>query len=101
MSTLTAAAPTSLDLRAIDPRERHAIVFGRVDELQAGQSLQLLNDHDPQPLRAQLHDRALGRFEWTVLEAGPRVWRVQITRVGAKPIPVSNDSCCSGGACCG
>ena len=101
MSTLAAAAPSSLDLRAVDPRERHALVFSRVDELQAGQSLQLLNDHDPQPLRAQLQDRALGRFEWAVLESGPRVWRVQITRVGVKPIPLVTDSCCSGGACCG
>ena len=71
------------------------------DALQAGQTLQLVNDHDPRPLRFQLDDRAFGQFEWAALESGPEVWRVQITRVGIKPTPVDKDSCCSGGACCG
>ncbi len=101
MSVLAPVTPAAIDLRGIAPRQRHALVFGRVDALQAGQSLQLLNDHDPQLLRTQLDDRALGQFKWLSLESGPDVWRVQVTRVGAKPIPVANGSCCSGGACCG
>jgi uncharacterized protein (DUF2249 family) len=102
MSILATATTTAIDLRTIAPRERHALVFGRFDALQAGQSMELVNDHDPQPLRFQLDDRAFGQFEWAPLESGPAVWRVQIKRVGVKPIPVAtNDSCCSGGACCG
>ena len=101
MSALATATPDAIDLRTIAPRERHALVFGRFDALQAGQSMQLVNDHDPQPLQFQLDDRALGQFEWAPLESGPAVWRVQITRVGVKPIPVAKDSCCSGGSCCG
>lgn len=101
MSTVTTATPTAIDLRTIAPRERHALVFGRFDALQAGQAMQLLNDHDPEPLRFQLDDRALGQFEWATLESGTPVWRVEITRVGIKPIAAATDSCCSGGACCG
>lgn len=101
MSALATASPSAIDLRTITPRDRHALIFGRLDALQPGQSLQLLNDHDPQPLRFQLDDRAFGQFDWAPLESGPTVWRVQITRVGATPIPVAPDSCCSGGACCG
>jgi uncharacterized protein (DUF2249 family) len=101
MSTLATATPLAIDLRTIAPRERHALVFGRFDALQAGQSMQLVNDHDPQPLRYQLDDRAFGQFEWAPLESGPDVWRIQITRVGVRPVPVAADSCCSGGACCG
>ncbi|MDO9091617.1 MAG: DUF2249 domain-containing protein [Rubrivivax sp.] len=101
MSTLATANPAAIDLRTIAPRERHAMVFGRFDALQAGQSMQLVNDHDPQPLRFQLDERAFGQFEWAALESGPTAWRVQITRVGIKPIPAATDSCCSGGACCG
>jgi uncharacterized protein (DUF2249 family) len=101
MSTLATATPAAIDLRTIAPRERHALVFGRFGDLQLRQSMQLVNDHDPQPLRLQFADRALGQFEWTPLESGPSVWRVQITRVGVKPIPLATDSCCSGGACCG
>jgi len=101
MSTLDTLTPAAIDLRTLAPRERHAQVFGRFDALQAGQSMQLVNDHDPRPLRFQLDDRARGQFEWTPLEAGPDVWRVQITRVGVKPVVAATDSCCSGGACCG
>ena len=101
MSTFAATTAAAIDLRTIAPRERHALVFGRFDALQAGQAMQLVNDHDPLPLRFQFDDRTPGQFEWAALESGPDVWRVQITRVGIKPVPVVNDSCCSGGACCG
>ena len=102
MSTLaTATATTTIDLRTIAPRERHVLVFACFDALETGQAMQLVNDHDPQSLRLQLDDRAFGRFQWAALESGPSVWRVQITCVGIKPIPVANDSCCSGGACGG
>ena len=101
ISVLATGTPPAIDLRTIAPRDRHAIVFRRFDALQSGQSMQLLNDRDPQPLRIQLDDRAFGQFEWAALESGPEVWRAQITRVGVKTIPVATDSCCSGGACCG
>ncbi len=101
MSVLATATLPAIDLRTIAPRDRHAIVFSRFDTLQPGQQLQLVNDHDPLPLRFQLDDRAFGQFKWAALESGPQVWRVQITRVGVKPIPVATDSCCSGGACGG
>jgi uncharacterized protein (DUF2249 family) len=101
MSTLATNTPTAIDLRTIAPRDRHALVFARFDALHTGQAMQLVNDHDPQPLRFQLDDRAFGQFDWAALESGPSVWRVQVTRVGRQPIPVASDSCCSGGACCG
>lgn len=101
MSAPATATLPSIDLRTITPRDRHAIVFHRFDVLHPGQSLQLVNDHNPQPLRAQFDELAAGQFEWTALESGPTVWRAQITRIGAKPVPLADDSCCSGGACCG
>ena len=101
MSTLATATPAAIDLRTIAPRERHALVFGRFDALQAGQAMQLVNDHDPLPLRFQFDDRTPGQFEWTTLESGPAAWRVQITRIGAPSPKAASDSCCSGGACCG
>ena len=100
LATATATGP-DIDLRTIAPHDRHALVFSRFDALLPGQSLHLLNEHDPQPLRFQLDDRASGEFEWAPLESGPTVWRVQITRVGIKSPQVAADSCCSGGACCG
>ncbi len=103
--TATLTQPSHvLDLRTIPPRARHPLIFSRFDALARGQSLQLVNDHNPQPLRHQFEDRASGQFEWAVLEGGPAVWRIQITRTAdaAKPQPsAAGDSCCSGGACCG
>ncbi len=105
MSMPTTATPTAtstaIDLRTLAPCERHALIFGRFDALQAGQSMQLVNDHNPLPLRFQLEDRAPGSFEWAPMESGPAVWRVQITRLVVKPVAPATDSCCSGGACCG
>jgi uncharacterized protein (DUF2249 family) len=103
IATLT---PTTceLDLRTIPPRERHRLIFGHFGALATGESLQLVNDHNPQPLCYQFDDRACGQFEWSVLEAGPAVWRIQITRIAAAAAPVAGakgDTCCSGGACCG
>jgi len=43
-----------IDVRTIAPYERHAQIFGRLDALGAGESLQIVNDHDPVPLRMQL-----------------------------------------------
>ncbi len=103
--TATLTQPTyELDLRTIPPRERHGLIFARFGALATGQALQLVNDHNPQPLRFQFEDRAFGEFEWTTLEAGPAVWRIQIARIADAAAPAAGargDTCCSGGACCG
>ncbi len=93
---LTVASNT-LDIRKIAPHERHAIIFARFDELKTGESIELVNDHDPRPLHSQFQQRFANEFSWDYLEAGPDVWRVQI---GTKT-NVGGSSCCSGGNCCG
>jgi uncharacterized protein (DUF2249 family) len=42
----------SLDVRPMDPKVRHETIFARIDELVTGETLRLVNDHDPAPLRA-------------------------------------------------
>ena len=104
MSFTLPETDTLLDLRTLAPRERHARIFSGFAALATGQGLHLLNDHDPQPLRSQFDARVAGQFEWTALEAGPQVWRIQITRVADASTPQAAavaGSCCSGGACCG
>jgi uncharacterized protein (DUF2249 family) len=104
MSATLSPSATVLDLRTMPPRERHPSIFGRFERLAIGESLQLLNDHNPQPLRYQFEDRVAGQFEWLALETGPAVWRIRISRVADAPVAsagVRGDSCCSGGACCG
>ena len=95
--------PTSfaatIDVREISPRERHALIFRQFDALAPGQALQLVNDHDPQPLRQQFEVRSAGAFKWAYLQQGPDLWRVQISKT--EPAAATGGSCCSGGACGG
>jgi uncharacterized protein (DUF2249 family) len=92
---------TRIDLREIPPRNRHALIFSGFDALKTGEAIELVNDHDPVPLRDQFADRSPGGFEWSTLEASPQLWRVRIAKVKAIAVAVAADSCCSGGACCG
>lgn len=74
------ALPVVLDVRTIPPRDKHPSIFRTFDALTAGQSMLLVNDHDPRPLRYQLAAERPNCFEWTYEESGPAVWRVRIDR---------------------
>jgi uncharacterized protein (DUF2249 family) len=81
--TLMHAASTvrhQLDVREIPPRERHARIHELFDALAKGDSFVLVNDHDPKPLLYEFQIERAGQFDWTHLERGPEVWRIQITR---------------------
>jgi uncharacterized protein (DUF2249 family) len=75
---------TQLDVRTIHPRDRHPMIFNMFDNLQSGESFELVNDHAPTPLYYQfLHERP-DLFTWGKLEEGPDVWRVKITKESAQ-----------------
>lgn len=69
----------TLDVRPMPPRERHETIFDRVDQLATGETLRLVNDHDPAPLRYQLDATRPGQFRWEYVEQGPEQWSVDIT----------------------
>jgi uncharacterized protein (DUF2249 family) len=94
---MTASLASTLDLRHIAPSARHAHIFSSFAALLPGQSLQLVNDHDPQPLNEQLQMRSPGQFSWTYLEQGPQVWRVEIGKSAKAAAPASSGGCCGGG----
>lgn len=74
---------TQLDVRTIQPRDRHPMIFNTFDNLKPGESFELVNDHAPKPLYYQfLHERE-GLFAWEYIEEGPETWRVRITRTEA------------------
>jgi len=62
-----------LDIRPVAPREKHPVIFKTFDALAAGESFQLVNDHDPKPLYYQFEAERKNQFEWNYIEEGPRV----------------------------
>ena len=82
---MSSLASPRIDVREITPRDRHALIFNAFEGLKDGEALELVNDHDPVPLRVQFEDRLSGRFEWAYLESGPELWRVRIGRLSKFP----------------
>lgn len=70
-----------LDVRVLPPREKHPAIFRAFDRLSSGESLLLVNDHDPRPLRYQFAAERPGTFDWAYEAEGPDVWRVRIGRL--------------------
>jgi uncharacterized protein (DUF2249 family) len=74
MSEFTA----TVDARQYGPRDKHSTILNTFDSLKPGEKMELINDHDPKPLRYQFMAEMPDRFEWEYLEEGPEVWRVSI-----------------------
>ena len=70
-----------LDLRKIMPFERHELIFQKWDALKPGDTLKIINDHDPKPLHYQFEAEYKGKYEWTYDQQGPKDWAVRIKKV--------------------
>ncbi len=78
------ANTVTLDVREMAPRERHPTIFARLDALKAGETLRLVNDHDPKPLYYQLMAERPGVFAWEPEQQGPEVWVIRIRKTLSK-----------------
>ncbi|NVN84873.1 MAG: DUF2249 domain-containing protein [Rhodopseudomonas sp.] len=72
-----------LDVRAIEPRQRHEIIPKLFYNLGPDDALQLIVDHDPRPLHGYLEAVHGDGCQWTYLEQGPDVWRVRLRRLAS------------------
>jgi uncharacterized protein (DUF2249 family) len=70
------------------------LIFQTFETLQPGEALELVNDHDPFPLRNQFDFMKRGQFNWEYLRQGPDLWRVRIARVA--PGPSKEGDACAG-----
>ena len=56
-------------------------IVASFERLLPGESLEIVVDHDPAPLRRRFAVERPGESAWTYLELGPRVWRVRVQRL--------------------
>ncbi len=64
---------TTLDLRDVPPKERHPMIHDAFDDIDAGEAVRIVNDHDPKPLfyEFQAEVDAFDAEGYTVEERGP------------------------------
>jgi uncharacterized protein (DUF2249 family) len=76
-----ATASRTVDIRTLEGCvNRKACVLETFDDLEHGESVEVVNDHLPRGLLSHFQEQRPGRFEWTSIEEGPEVFRVRITK---------------------
>ena len=93
----TANSKPVIDVRTIQPHERHPTIFGMIDALVPGASFFIVSDHAPRPLHDQLEIRYPGQFSWDYVEDGPQVWRIEIGRLTGEGGATEEHLCNCGG----
>ncbi|UOE45523.1 DUF2249 domain-containing protein [Agromyces larvae] len=90
----TADPGASGDVREIDVRpvprgDRHPLVFAAYDDLRPGQSIVLVNDHEPRHLRDEFEEEFAGAFGWHALPGSSDAagWRIRITKRAGTALP--------------
>jgi uncharacterized protein (DUF2249 family) len=95
---MTHASASQIDVRQLACEDRVSLIFSTFGSLPAGKAMELINDHDPKPLRGVFQARHPDNFSWEYLEQGPDLWRVAITKL-TKAKGHSDGQCC--GSCGG
>ena len=62
------------------PALKHPFVFKKFDTLLPGESFLLVNDHDPIPLFYEMKAERGNCFEWSKIENGPEIWKIEIKK---------------------
>jgi uncharacterized protein (DUF2249 family)/quercetin dioxygenase-like cupin family protein len=76
-----------LDVRPLRKSDKHPTIFAAYAELTIGESVVLINDHEPKHLRDEFMTDHAGSHQWDYLETGPTQWRIRITKLASTPLP--------------
>jgi regulator of cell morphogenesis and NO signaling len=78
--TTIVSADRLLDLRGLPSEQREIRAIASLDDLPPGESLVLLSGDAARDLLRGLQQKRHGLFEWSLLAAGPPVWRIELAR---------------------
>lgn len=76
-----------LDVRGLRKPDKHPAIFQAYADIPAGESLLLVNDHDPRHLRDEFEIEYPRGFSWEYVSREKRDWRIRITKLAATPLP--------------
>ncbi len=76
-----------LDVRPLRKPDKHPAIFGAYAAVPPGESLVLVNDHDPRHLHDEFEVEHPGGYAWDYLARDPGAWRIWITKLASTPLP--------------
>ena len=62
------------------PHLKHKMIFETFNKLNDGESMLLINDHDPKPLRFQFESMYAEHYDWEYVQQGPTIFQVKISK---------------------
>lgn len=72
------AAVIVVDIDTVDPHDRHSMVFNTFARLPPGQALELVSDHNPEPLLEEFVAELPDEFWWQGEKGSLDLWRMLI-----------------------
>ena len=76
-----------LDVRPLPRPGKHPAIFQAYDALGVGESIAVVNDHDPRHLRDEFEVEHPGGYAWEYLARERGAYRIRITKLAATPLP--------------
>ena len=76
-----------IDVREIPRPRRHEHIFTSFQQLEVGQALLLVSDHEPERLLQDFEREIPGSYEWESLGVNDGDWQVRITKVTRTALP--------------
>ena len=76
-----------LDVRPLRKPDKHPAIFQAYAAVPPGESLVLVNDHDPRHLRDEFEVEHPGGYAWDYLARDRGAWRIRITKLASTPLP--------------
>ena len=76
-----------IDVRTMRKPDKHPAIFQAYAGVKVGESLVLVNDHDPRHLRDEFEIEYPGGYSWEYIARDPRDWRIRITKLASTPLP--------------
>jgi uncharacterized protein (DUF2249 family)/quercetin dioxygenase-like cupin family protein len=76
-----------LDVRPLRQPDKHPAIFQAYAAAPVGESLVIVNDHDPRHLHDEFETEHPGGYAWGYLARDPGAWRIRITKLASTPLP--------------